>query len=111
MPHQATEVVYALLDAWNSRDLPRFLSLLTDDVEWHDLGMPDAPARGREAVRSFSEAVLRAFPDLRYTIQSPLCVAPDGSRCAVLWQITDTLPLPARWAAQGGSKEIDRRGG
>jgi steroid delta-isomerase-like uncharacterized protein len=90
MPHQATEVVYALLDAWNSRDLPRFLSLLTDDVEWHDLGMPDPPARGREAVRSFSEAVLRAFPDFRYTIQSPLCVAPDGSRCAVLWQITAT---------------------
>ena len=60
MPHQATEVVYALLDAWNRRDLPPFLSLLTDRVEWHDLGMPDPPARGREAVRSFSEAVLRA---------------------------------------------------
>ena len=41
MPDQATEVVYALLDAWNARDLPRFLLLLTEDVEWHDLGMPD----------------------------------------------------------------------
>jgi len=50
MPDQATEVVYALLEAWNARDLPRFLSLLTDDVEWHDLGMPGPPARGREAV-------------------------------------------------------------
>lgn len=88
------EVVYAILDAWNARDLPRFLSFLTDDVEWYDLGMPNPPARGREAVRCFSETVLRAFPDFRYIVQSPICVAPDGSRCAVLWQITATHSGP-----------------
>jgi hypothetical protein len=56
--------------------------------------MPDPPARGREAVLSFSEAVLRAFPDFRYAIQPPLLVAPDGSRCAVPWRITATHSAP-----------------
>ena len=90
MADRASELTYALLDAWNARDLPRFLSLLTEDIEWYDLGMPYPPARGREAVRRFSESVLRAFPDFQYTIQQPLCVAPDGTRCVVVWEITAT---------------------
>jgi predicted ester cyclase len=48
------------------------------------------PAVGREAVREFSESVLRAFPDFRYTIRYPMCFAADGSRCAVPWLITAT---------------------
>jgi predicted ester cyclase len=90
MPNQAEEIVRDVLEAWNARDLPRFLSFLTDDVEWYDLGMPHPPARGRDAVQKFSEVVLRAFPDFTYTLQLPICVAPDGSRCAVLWKIDAT---------------------
>ena len=33
------EIVQALLEAWNARDLDRFVAMLTEDVEWHDLGM------------------------------------------------------------------------
>jgi steroid delta-isomerase-like uncharacterized protein len=86
---EVSAVVRRLADAWNSRDLPRFLSSLTDDVLWDDPAMP-APAVGREAVKSFSEAVLRAFPDFQYTIIQPICVAADGTRCAVAWKITAT---------------------
>lgn len=89
-PNEVSAVVQGLLEAWNARDLPRFLAYLTEDVEWYDPAMPQPPARGREAVRRFSAAVFRAFPDFEYGIRPPLCLAADGSRCAVLWHITAT---------------------
>jgi steroid delta-isomerase-like uncharacterized protein len=79
-----------LLAAWNARDLPDFVALLAEDVEWYDPAMAQPPARGREAVQAFAEAVLRAFPDFHYDVLQPVCVAPDGSRCAVPWRITAT---------------------
>lgn len=86
----AEESVAALLDAWNARDLDRFAGMLHEAVEWYDLGMPHPPMRGRAQVKAFAEATLRAFPDFKYEILPPLCVAPDGSRCTVLWRITAT---------------------
>ncbi len=96
MPTQAHAgtVVNAVMDAWNARDLDRFTSLLTEDVYWHDLGMLHPPAIGRDAVRRFSESVLRAFPDFHYEIRPPLCASDDGSRCVVPWTITATNTGP-----------------
>lgn len=82
--------VRTLLAAWDTRDLDAFVGLLAPDVYWHDLGMPHPPAIGREAVRRFSESVLRAFPDFTLTLRSPLCVAADGLSCVVPWTITAT---------------------
>ena len=80
------------------RDFDRFASLLAPDVEWYDLGMSHPPARGREAVVAFGQAVLKAFPDFEYAVELPLCVAPDGSRCVAVWRISAThrevLELP-----------------
>ena len=92
----ATDVAQKLLAAWNARDLDGFEALLADDVEWHDPAMPEPPARGREAVRAFAEAVLEAFPDFKYEIQPPICAAPDGSRCAILWRISASHLRPLR---------------
>lgn len=86
----ASARVHALLDAWNVRDLDAFTALLTPDVYWHDLGMPSPPAVGRDAVRSFSESVLRAFPDFRYELRAPICFAEDGQSCVVPWTISAT---------------------
>jgi steroid delta-isomerase-like uncharacterized protein len=82
-------LVESLAEAWNSRDLERLLSLLTDDVVWDDPAM-EKPASGRDAVCAFSLRVLRAFPDFHYEIVNPVCVAGDGSMCAVPWRITAT---------------------
>ncbi len=82
-------LVESLASTWNSRDLDGFVSLLADDVVWDDPAM-EAPAVGREAVRRFSEMVLRAFPDFHYAILHPICVAADSSMCAVHWRITGT---------------------
>ena len=94
MPTDAGAVTLQLVDAWNARDLPRFVGMLAEDVEWYDPAMSQPPARGRAAVHAFSEAVLRAFPDFQYEVLGPLCVAADGSRCAVHWRITATHSAP-----------------
>ncbi|HSB78902.1 MAG TPA: nuclear transport factor 2 family protein [Candidatus Methylomirabilis sp.] len=84
----AEAVVKRLLASWEARDFEAFVACLSDDVEWYDPAMPDPPARGRAAVRAFSEAVVRAFPDFRYEVLPPICFAVDGSRCAVKWRIS-----------------------
>ncbi len=83
-------VVGGMVEAWNDRDLDGYVSQLTEDVVWNDPAMVE-PAEGREAVRAFSETVLRAFPDFRYTIRPPICVADDGSRCAVPWKSEEAI--------------------
>ena len=90
---EVSAIVEAMAVAWNDRDLDAYLLYLTDDVVWNDPAMAQ-PARGREEVRSFSESVLRAFPDFRYTIRAPICVAGDGTRCAVPWKIDGTHSAP-----------------
>lgn len=106
----ALDIVRRLVAAWNSRDLDGFISMLSEDVVWHDPAMP-APAVGREAVRAFAHTVLRAFPDFTYTIIEPTCVAPDGTKCAVHWHATATHlePLdPPGYAPTG--RRIDQEG-
>jgi steroid delta-isomerase-like uncharacterized protein len=92
----AVEIANRLLAAWNARDLDGFVGMLSEDVEWHDPTMPRPPARGRAAVREFAEAVIEAFPDFRYELDGPICVAPDGSRVAISWRITATNERPLR---------------
>ncbi len=107
---QVVAQVDAVMAAWNARDLDNFTALLTPDVYWHDLGMPSPPAVGREAVRRFSESVLRAFPDFRYEIRPPICIAEDGSRCVVPWTITARQTGffdPPGFAPTGGSVRFD----
>jgi ketosteroid isomerase-like protein len=52
-------VVQRLVAAWEARDFAAFVSYLSDDVEWYDPAMPDPPARGRAAVRTFNAGVRR----------------------------------------------------
>jgi ketosteroid isomerase-like protein len=90
----AEAVTLQLLDAWNARDLIRYVGMLAEDVEWYDPAMPQPPARGRAAVQAFSESVLRAFPDFKYEVLGPLCFSADGNWCAVHWRITATHTAP-----------------
>ena len=52
--------------------------------------MLDEPVVGHDAVRVFSERVLRAFPDFSYRIREPICVSESGTRCVVPWEIRAT---------------------
>jgi len=82
-------IAMEIAEAWNARDLDRVLGFLADDVEWNDPAM-QSPAKGKIAVESFTQSLLRAFPDFVYTIRDPICVAADCSRCAVPWRISAT---------------------
>jgi steroid delta-isomerase-like uncharacterized protein len=104
------EMVQRLVDAWNARNLDDFIALLAHDIEWYDPAMPEPPVRGRAAVRAFAEAVLQAFPDFTYEIQPPICCAPDGSRCAVVWRISAShlhALQPAGYAPTGRRANIE----
>ena len=106
----SADVAQRLVDAWNARNLDDFIGLLAHDVEWYDPAMPEPPARGRAAVRTFAEGVLRAFPDFRYEVQPPICSAPDGSRCAIVWRISASHlhPLePLGYAPTGRRANIE----
>jgi ketosteroid isomerase-like protein len=94
MTPDASTLATQLLDAWNARDLEALLALLDDDIVWYDPGMAHPPAKGRPAVRSFAEAVLRAFPDFQYEALGPVCAAADGSRCVIHWRITASHTAP-----------------
>jgi steroid delta-isomerase-like uncharacterized protein len=88
-PDEVVAIIEELACTWNARELERFLDLLSEDVEWDDPAM-SAPARGKAAVRSFSVALIEAFPDFHYEIRPPICVSQDSTRAAVTWHITGT---------------------
>jgi len=119
MSSDSSSIARAVLDAWNARDLPQFLDLLTEDIEWYDPAMEHPPARGKAAVQAFAESVLHAFPDFSYEIREPVCVSDDGTRCVVPWRIsathTATLAPPGyaptnRQLAVDGLDQLDLRG-
>ncbi len=79
-----------LLAAWDRRDLDALSDLLAEDVTWSDPAMLCGPAVGKEAVRTFAENVLRAFPDFALGIREPICISGSGDRFALPWVITAT---------------------
>ena len=83
-------IVDDLVNAWNSRDMNRFISHLDEAVVWDDPAMLYGPVKGQVAVQAFGESVLRAFPDLSYRIREPICISRSGTRCAIPWEIRAT---------------------
>ena len=90
MTIDARSMADQLLDAWNTRDIPRYMSLLSEEIEWYDPAMLQPPARGLPEVQAFAESILHAFPDFSYEMLEPVCVSLDGNRCAVPWRIKAT---------------------
>jgi len=102
--------VQRLLASLDARDLEGFANCLAHDVEWYDPAMPDPPARGRAAVKAFAEAVICAFHDFTYQVLPPICVAADGTRCAVKWRISGSQVRslePLGYAPTGRRVEIE----
>jgi predicted ester cyclase len=79
-----------LVHAWNDRDLDRLIGYMDESVVWDDPAMVYGPAKGRDAVRAFSESVIRAFPDFSYRVREPICIAHSGDRAAIPWEIMAT---------------------
>jgi uncharacterized protein (TIGR02246 family) len=59
-----TDVVQRQLDAYNARDLERFMACFAPDARCFDLGRPEPTLDGREAIRARYEALFAASPQL-----------------------------------------------
>jgi steroid delta-isomerase-like uncharacterized protein len=103
------ELVARWLEAWNSHDPDRVLSLLTDDVEARDDSWPN-PMHGHGEVREFIEALWRAVPDMTFELLAGPYVIPDEPRASFHWRGTGTFTGrmdPPGFAPTGRRWEID----
>jgi uncharacterized protein (TIGR02246 family) len=60
----ATDVVQRQLDAYNARDLERFVECFADDARCFDLGRPQPTLEGKDAIRARYQALFAASPQL-----------------------------------------------
>jgi steroid delta-isomerase-like uncharacterized protein len=88
-PEANVKMVEDFITAWNARELDRAMDMMTEDAVWDDPAMP-APAKGKDAIRAFVDALLFAFPDFHFSLRGPVCVSLDGTSCAVPWRIKAT---------------------
>jgi steroid delta-isomerase-like uncharacterized protein len=73
------------LTGW-SHDLPKLLSIFTDDIVYEDTTV-HAVLRGKEELRGFAEGWFKAFPDLSFTLTSAVI---SEDHATVEWQVTGT---------------------
>lgn len=76
--------VQRVVDAYNSRTLEAFDSLLTDDVV---LVRDEEKAHGRDEFKAVLARVKRAFPDLRYRVDDAVV---SGDKMALRWEARGT---------------------
>lgn len=88
-PETNAKMLEDFIAAWNARDLDRAIDMMTEDVVWEDASMP-AAVQGKDAVRSYVNAVLSAFPDFQVSLRGPVCVSLDGTTCALPLRIKAT---------------------
>jgi ketosteroid isomerase-like protein len=64
MSQENVEVAQAALEAFQQRDIDRFLSYIHPEVEWHSrVGELEGTHHGHDGVRRWWAALLEVFPD------------------------------------------------
>ena len=97
------------LEAWNSHEIDRLLSLMTEDIEYRDDSWPKT-MRGHADVREFLEAIWRATPDMTFELLTGPYVIPGEPRAAFHWRGWGThkgLLEPPGFAPTGRRWELD----
>ena len=64
--HDNAQVACLMMSAWNTRDIERYLALLSDDCVVQS--SHEAPARGRDAAGKTIQRYLGAVPDLWFDV-------------------------------------------
>jgi steroid delta-isomerase-like uncharacterized protein len=84
-PRSHSELVYALLAAWNDHDLERAVTFYAPDYVGEDVAQlrPQVGPAGRVRVL---ESYIRAFPDLHFTGE----VVIEGDRAVLIWTMSGT---------------------
>jgi steroid delta-isomerase-like uncharacterized protein len=87
----ANEVARQYVEAINKKDPSGFAALFAQDAVLHDPFFPDA-TKGRNAIRSMIENILRAFPDMTWEqIGDPI---EAGGRAALVVAVHGTNDGP-----------------
>lgn len=92
----ADEVARRYIEAINKKNPSGFAALFAQDAVLHDPFFPEA-TKGRDAVRSMIEGILRAFPDMTWEqVGDPI---EAGGRAALVMAVRGTndgpLSMPA----------------
>ena len=97
------------LDAWNELDVPALVAMCAPGVVYDDPALP-APARGRNEVRVFLEAIVAAYPDLKITVLSPPLLVPGSATALTRYRLTATMTgayAPANFAPTGATMSFE----
>jgi steroid delta-isomerase-like uncharacterized protein len=107
------------LEAWNSHQADRVLSLLTEDVEVRDDSWPRT-MHGHADVREFLEALWRAVPDMTFELLDGPYLIPGEPRSSFHWRGFGTFtgrmdppgfaPTGRRWEVDGADFHEYRAG-
>ncbi|MGH2951238.1 MAG: ester cyclase [Solirubrobacterales bacterium] len=96
------------LDVWNSLEADGVAAMCTEDIVWHDPGLPE-PAHGREGVRGFVRATASAFPDFHVEELEQPYISAQQPRALAPYRMTGTMLGPwdyANLAATGHRIEV-----
>jgi len=92
----AVEVARRYVEAINKKDPSGFAALFAQDAVLHDPFLPEA-TKGRDAVQSMIEGILRAFPDMTWKqVGDPI---EAGTRAALVVAVRGTNDGPLSLAA------------
>lgn len=107
-------LVQTLTDAWNAHDARAVAALYAPDFEGDDIALPD-PQHGPDAVRRLTQYYLRAFPDLKVTLDSLVI---DGDQAVMIWTLSGThrntfmnIPPTGRYTSVRGTTCLTVRDG
>jgi steroid delta-isomerase-like uncharacterized protein len=75
--------------AWSQRDIAKALSVIADNVDWQDPGLPE-PITNREDVAAFFSAAWSGFPDLAFHPVGEPLVDTANRRVSQEWRMVGT---------------------
>ena len=105
MTNKIPAYIQDLTAAWNSYDLERVLPYYSEEYEGVDIGEPKVQ-HGREAVREMLVRYWKAFPDLRFRVESTVA---EENRIAISWYAVGTHQGPIMNVPATGHK-VEVRG-
>jgi steroid delta-isomerase-like uncharacterized protein len=81
-----TDLVVALVEAWNSHDLDWVTQFYSDDFEGSDVAQPMSQL-GRGGIRKTLSLYFQAFPDLHFTAEK---IIVQDDQAALVWVAVGT---------------------
>lgn len=82
--------VHMISEAWNTRNLDKLLSYLTEDIIWDDPAMVE-PAYGHDAVKKFALSLWHAIPDFQYIPTDEPFISKDRTKIIQPWKISGRM--------------------